>query len=146
MRKMLIVSAFVGLLVAFAAAVWSTAQAADPPASSDRVFELRTYVTFPGKLEDLHKRFRNAHLPAVQEARDRAGRILDAGRGPGVEKHADLPRRLPEQGGAGQGLGRVRGRPGVAEGVQGIAQERRDRRPDQLKSQNLVPTDYSPIR
>jgi hypothetical protein len=30
---------------------------ADPPAKQ-RVFELRTYITNPGKMDDLHKRFR----------------------------------------------------------------------------------------
>ncbi len=58
MRKILTVSVFVGLLVAVAAAVWSAATAADSPAGKERIFELRTYVTHPGKLEALHKRFR----------------------------------------------------------------------------------------
>ena len=31
----------------------------EPPASTQRVFELRTYYTNPGKLDDLHKRFRD---------------------------------------------------------------------------------------
>lgn len=35
------------------------ARAASPPEDQDRVFELRTYTTNPGKLEDLHKRFRD---------------------------------------------------------------------------------------
>ena len=59
MRKILTISVFVGFFVAVLAGVWSAATAADSPACcKDRVFELRTYVTFPGKLEDLHKRFR----------------------------------------------------------------------------------------
>ena len=61
MKKLLIASTFVGLLIALAAAILTSAttQAADKPVSGDRIFELRTYVTFPGKLEDLHKRFRD---------------------------------------------------------------------------------------
>ena len=58
MRKILTISVFVGLLAAVAATVWNAATAADPPAGKDRIFELRTYVTHPGKLESLNKRFR----------------------------------------------------------------------------------------
>jgi hypothetical protein len=58
MKKFFAVSAMVGLLVAITAAVWSAARAADAPAGGDKIFELRTYVTNPGKLEALHKRFR----------------------------------------------------------------------------------------
>lgn len=36
-----------------------TSQAADAPAKKDRVFELRIYTAHPGKLADLHKRFRD---------------------------------------------------------------------------------------
>ena len=49
------------LIVGFAAAVAAVAcQAAEVPAAENqaRVFELRTYTTHPGKLDDLHKRFR----------------------------------------------------------------------------------------
>jgi hypothetical protein len=34
-------------------------QAADTDKPAERVFELRTYITNPGKLDDLHKRFRD---------------------------------------------------------------------------------------
>jgi hypothetical protein len=62
MRKILTILASAGLLVAVAATVWNAATAADSPAGKDRVFELRTYVTHPGKLESLHKRFREHTL------------------------------------------------------------------------------------
>lgn len=52
-----------GLLIAgFVAAVAPVAfQAAEAPAAENqaRVFELRTYTTHPGKLDALHKRFRD---------------------------------------------------------------------------------------
>jgi hypothetical protein len=35
------------------------ARAASPPEDQNRVFELRTYTTNPGKMDDLHKRFRD---------------------------------------------------------------------------------------
>jgi hypothetical protein len=38
-------------------ALFSAAHAADAPSS--RVFEIRTYYTFPGRLDALHKRFRD---------------------------------------------------------------------------------------
>jgi len=60
MRKFANVSAcfgFAALLVALAAG-WNSASAADAPGKQGKVFELRTYVTHPGKLEALHKRFR----------------------------------------------------------------------------------------
>lgn len=57
MRKLLTVSLFAGLLLAVSA-VWNTATAADVPDAKGKIFELRTYVTHPGKLEALHKRFR----------------------------------------------------------------------------------------
>jgi hypothetical protein len=34
------------------------ADSSQPPAPQGKVFELRIYKTFPGKLDDLHKRFR----------------------------------------------------------------------------------------
>jgi len=60
MRKILTVSVctvFAALLLALAAA-WNQATAADSPSGKGKIFELRTYVTHPGKLEALHKRFR----------------------------------------------------------------------------------------
>lgn len=47
-----------GILLAAAALLANQAsQAADAPAA--RVFEMRTYYTFPGRLDALHKRFRD---------------------------------------------------------------------------------------
>jgi hypothetical protein len=57
MRKFLTASIFVVLLIAVAA-IGNMARAADSPAAKGKIFELRTYVTHPGKLEALHKRFR----------------------------------------------------------------------------------------
>jgi len=54
-------------MVAAWAGLGSTATAAEPAAGKDRVFELRTYVTFPGKLEDLHKRFREHTCPLFKK-------------------------------------------------------------------------------
>ncbi len=60
MRKIVSVSV---CLVFVALAIWlawagSAATAADLPSGSGKIFELRTYITHPGKLDALHKRFR----------------------------------------------------------------------------------------
>ena len=50
------------LIVGFVAVVAAVAcQAVEAPAAEKeaRIFELRTYTTHPGKLDDLHKRFRD---------------------------------------------------------------------------------------
>ena len=47
------------LLLGLAAAAGMVATRAAEPAASQRVFELRTYYTNEGKLDDLHKRFRD---------------------------------------------------------------------------------------
>lgn len=60
MKKILTVlacSVFAVLIVALAVAS-SAAKAADATGKQGKIFELRTYVTHPGKLEALHKRFR----------------------------------------------------------------------------------------
>lgn len=60
MKKILTVpvcTVFAALLLALAAA-WNPATAADSASGKGKIFELRTYVTHPGKLEALHKRFR----------------------------------------------------------------------------------------
>jgi hypothetical protein len=48
-----------GLLAVLAGLAFRSAGASDRPAKDERVFELRTYTTNPGKLEALHKRFRD---------------------------------------------------------------------------------------
>lgn len=58
MKKLLSLLTLVGVVVALAAAC-STARAADAAPEKARIFELRTYITNPGKLPDLHKRFRD---------------------------------------------------------------------------------------
>jgi len=58
MKKLLSVLAVVGVVGAVMTAC-RTVQAGDAAQKKDRVFELRTYVTHPGKLADLHKRFRD---------------------------------------------------------------------------------------
>ena len=52
--------ALLSLLLTFGAVLLATERARDDrPAAANRVFELRTYTTHPGKLDDLHKRFRD---------------------------------------------------------------------------------------
>jgi hypothetical protein len=58
MRRVVCVVFGVGLLAVLAGLAYRSAGAADQPAKDQRVFELRTYTTNPGKLDALHKRFR----------------------------------------------------------------------------------------
>jgi hypothetical protein len=46
-------------IAVLAGLAYHSARAADRPAKDERVFELRTYTANPGKLEALHKRFRD---------------------------------------------------------------------------------------
>jgi hypothetical protein len=56
MRKVACIGVLIGIVAAVAAA---SAARADDAAKGQRVFELRTYIANPGKLEALHKRFRD---------------------------------------------------------------------------------------
>ncbi len=56
MRKVACIGVLIGIVAAVAAV--STARA-EEAAKGQRVFELRTYIANPGKLEALHKRFRD---------------------------------------------------------------------------------------
>ncbi len=58
MRRALCITLLLGLAAALAATACRNAGAEDQPAKKDRIFELRVYTANPGKLEALHKRFR----------------------------------------------------------------------------------------
>jgi hypothetical protein len=59
MRRALCTVFGLGLLAVLAGLAYRSARAADRQVKQERVFELRTYVTNPGKLEALHQRFRD---------------------------------------------------------------------------------------
>jgi uncharacterized protein (DUF1330 family) len=59
MTRALLTTLFVLALISAAGAVDKTTAATKTPAAANRVFELRTYYTNEGKLDDLHKRFRD---------------------------------------------------------------------------------------
>jgi hypothetical protein len=63
MRKISRAIALAGLVLGVGL---QTAIAADPPAAP-RVFEIRTYYTFPGRLPALHKRFREHTLKMFEK-------------------------------------------------------------------------------
>jgi hypothetical protein len=50
---------FAGLLTAAGLAAYANSRGQDGPATTRRVFELRTYYVNKGKLDDLNKRFRD---------------------------------------------------------------------------------------
>jgi hypothetical protein len=57
MSKLTVLASLVA--VGFSAAVVLRGSADDKPAAKERVFEMRTYIAAPGKLDDLNARFRN---------------------------------------------------------------------------------------
>ncbi len=56
MKKIACIGVLIGIVAAVAAV---SAARAEDAAKRERVFELRTYIANPGKLEALHKRFRD---------------------------------------------------------------------------------------
>lgn len=65
LRKSII--AVCALLAAAAAGYWAGHSTVTVEAAGEKVYELRTYTTQPGKLEDLHARFRNHTLRIFQK-------------------------------------------------------------------------------
>ncbi len=59
MRRVICTVFVLGLVAFLGAVACMSVRAEDKAAKKERVFELRTYVTNPGKLEALHKRFRD---------------------------------------------------------------------------------------
>jgi len=145
MRKLLISSALVGLLIAVAATVWS-AQAADPSACSERIFELRTYVTFPGKLDDLHKRFRDQTCRLFKKHGIELVGFWTPAEGPESKNTLIYIVAFPNKEAQAQAWAAFKADPEWQKAFKeshknGVIVDQ-----TQLKSQNLVPTDYSPIR
>jgi hypothetical protein len=95
-------------------------------AQGNRVFELRTYTSADGKLDALHKRFRDETVPKFFPRHGMAnvwyGKPMDAPLSQNSMTYHDRvpePRRrqeelgcVPRRSGMGQGGRRVRGRPG----------------------------------
>jgi len=146
MRKLLIASALVSLLIASVAVVWSTARAADAPACQTRVFELRTYVTFPGKLEDLHKRFREHTCRLFKKHGIELIGFWTPAEGPESKNTLIYIVAFPSKEAQVKAWNAFKNDP---EWQKAFKQSHRNGvivDQTKLKSQNLVPTDYSPIR
>ena len=148
MKKLLIASTFVGLLIALAAAILTSAttQAADKPVSGDRIFELRTYVTFPGKLEDLHKRFRDHTCRLFQKHGIELVGFWTPAEGPESKNTLIYIVAFPSKEAQAKAWAEFKADPDWQKAFKeshknGVIVDQ-----TQLKSQNLVPTDYSPIR
>jgi hypothetical protein len=146
MRKTLTIALFAGLLVAVWAGLWSTATAADPPACKDRVFELRTYVTFPGKLEDLHKRFRDHTCALFKKHGIELIGFWTPAEGAEAENTLIYIVAFPSKEAQAKAWASFRADPVWQKAFKeshknGVIVDQ-----SKLKSQNLVPTDYSPIK
>ena len=87
MRKTFLALLALGIVVA---AIVGTSDDTLGCENGHRLFELRIYKTYPGKLDDLKKRFRENYQRLLQETRHRSHRLLDAGQRTGGGKHVHL--------------------------------------------------------
>ena len=107
-----------------------------------RVFELRTYYTNEGKLDDLHKRFRDHTCQLLKKhGAELIGFWTPQDDKDGKGSKLIYLRRLPQPGGGQEDLEGIQRRPRVEEGLRREPQERRARqesrvglpRPDRLQ-------------
>ena len=97
MLRLILAGLFVLVLILPMGAPKESSAAAKAGTTADRVFELRTYYTNEGKLDDLHKRFRDHTSRSLEEARRRADWLLDAARRKGRQgRKARLPGGFPQ--------------------------------------------------
>jgi len=146
MRRILSSSVFVGLLVAVAAAIWSAAGAADCDAEKGRVFELRTYVTYPGKLDALHKRFREHTCRLFKKHGIELVGFWTPAEGPDAQNTLIYIVAFPSKEAQKKAWADFGSDP---EWKQAFADSHKDGvivDQSKLKSQNLAATDYSPIK
>ena len=107
------------------------------PRISTAVQELRIYEAMPGRLPEVHNRFRQPHHWPVRKARHRKHWLLV--RGCGREQCAGLYAGLPQPGRPGKELAFLPGRPGMAQGARG----QRSGRPHRPR---FPPQHYAPHR
>ena len=110
------------------------------------VFELRTYYTNPGKLDALQQAVPRPHLPALQEARHRADRLLDPAGREGRQGRASSSTCSPSPAARPP---RSPGRPSSddPEWQKVQAESQKDGKiVKKVESVFLDPTDYSPIK
>jgi len=145
MRKVLAVSVLVSVVVAVAA-VWGSAKAADTPSENGRVFELRTYVTYPGKLEALHKRFREHTCTLFKKHGIELVGFWTPAEGPDAENTLIYVVAFPSKEAQKKAWADFKADP---EWQKAFKESHKDGvivDQTKLKSQNLMATDYSPIK
>ena len=129
-------------LVLGASLQWALAAGAEP---AGKVFEIRTYHTFPGRLDALHKRFRE-HTMKIFEKHGMTNVGVLGAAGQSRPRHDTDLCDFARQPGSGQSqLGGVHRRPGMEEGLRGI--RRMDGKiVERIESVFMDATDYSPLR
>ncbi|QGN31780.1 NIPSNAP family protein [Microlunatus sp. Gsoil 973] len=113
-------------------------------AMSERIFELRTYVTNPGKLAALHRRFREHTLGLFERHGMEVVGFFTPTEGPDAERTLIYLLAFPDRATADQAWQNFRTDPDWIKAkdeseVDGPLMER-------IESQFLDPTDYSPVR
>ena len=108
---------------------WVCAADAAPAA---RVFEIRTYYAFPGRLDALHKRFREHTMKMFEKHGMTNVAYWTPQDSPAKDNTLIYVVSHTSREAGKEELGRVRRRPGVAEDLGRLAEGRQDRRKDRV--------------
>ena len=96
-------------------------------AQGKHVYELRTYTAPDGKLGELNTRFRDHTMRIFNKHGMKSVLYMTPQDAPDSQNTLDLRPRASEPRGGEEGVGRLRSRPGVEEGLRRIAGQRPDR-------------------
>ncbi|MGQ9575190.1 MAG: NIPSNAP family protein [Thermoguttaceae bacterium] len=144
MRRPLCIALGLASVVAMAWAASGLLRAADQPAAKQRVFELRVYVTNPGKLEALHKRFREHTNRLFQRHGIELVGYWTPAEGPESENTLIYIVAFPSREAQAKSWAAFKADP---EWQKAYKESHKDGViVKEIKSTTMVPTDYSPIR
>lgn len=133
-----------GLVVGIAVAAWTAAQAAQTPTGSSKVFELRTYVTHPGRLDALNKRFREHTCRLFKKHGIELVGFWTPAEGPEAQNTLIYIVAFPSPEAQKKAWQAFRNDP---EWVQAKTESEKDGPiVSKIESKNLTATDYSPLR
>lgn len=142
MSKLTVLASLVA--VGFSTAVVLCGSAGDKPAAKERVFEMRTYIAAPGKLDDLNARFRNhTNKLFVKHGMELIGYWTPTAE-PGSKNTLIYILAFPSKDAADKSWKAFRDDPEWKKVVQQT--EANGKLVDKVESVYMKPTDYSPIK
>ena len=145
MNKVFHVALVAGIVVAVTAAMSERACSADAPQKGgQRVFELRTYVANPGKLDDLHKRFRDHTCRLFKRHGIEVIGFWTPSEGEGAKTTLIYMVAFPSAEAQKKSWAAFRADPEWQKAK--AESEKEGVLVKEIKSENLNPTDYSPLR